>query len=149
MSQVHVPPKRYIEKERIFKYFRNGKSVWRRLCSRESFLRALLKWSISINELRVVMLEGTIVETPIWPTVCTELGRWQRRALWVAGYLSLNCCSAGRCVGDSVLIHQFEIHMAQQLVSMNKHFPSCPLTWCQMAASGKTSVLDPSAFVLS
>lgn len=95
------------------------------------------------------MLEGTIVETPSEPHCVQSPGGDKEEAVWLAGYLSLNCASAGRFVGDSVLIHQFEIHMAQQSISMNKHFPSCPLTWCQMAASGKTSVLDPPAVVLS
>lgn len=43
----------------------------------------------------------------------------KEKALWLAGSLSLNCCSAGRFVSDSVCIPGLAIPMAQPHLSVD------------------------------
>lgn len=76
-------------------------------------------------------------------SVCRGAGD-RGEALWLAGSLSLNCCSAGRFVSASVCIHQLAIPMAQQHLSVDT-FPVV----LHRVASGSTSVLDLPAFVPS
>jgi len=91
-----------------------------------TLLCALLKCGRTLMTEELSCWKGRLRRLPFEPQCVQSRGGDKGEALWLAGYLSLHCCSAGRFVGDSVLIHQFEIHMAPQPTSMNTHFPSCP-----------------------
>lgn len=111
-------PQHSVEDEKLFKYFRSGKSFCRKLCSGQSFLCTLLECGRALMNEELSGWRELFQRLHLSHSVYRGAGDKQK-ALWLAGSLSLNCCSAGRFVSDSVCVHGLAIPVAQQHLSVD------------------------------